>query len=388
MPTTPLFIAGTFTCAQVLANYSAPNFAGQAVLTTDMGTLLSDGTRWLALNPPTPPGATAFGYNKNLYTVIPTQAEIGFSNVNAAARLYSGWGPYGSQPDATAYSTSNGQLQMLYQGNGAQNGVLTTLPFANSRHLAANYGQVPFILAGRGFHYETALTMSSNNTDLFNAAFLLPQEHNTIQDDTNGAIPITKYEQWHEFDVNESGHGTDYAGAYRGSYIQWSGESGGVFALSTAPSQFATSITLSTPWAGETATAGHPWTIRLSTGETHTAILVNGSAGPYTISAVANVGNSTAITIGYTALISSAITNTAPLDYTAEHIFGLTYDPIGQNVYSWQDGVLTGSTTTQNANSSNTFRDSLHYFPIFQMASRGAFVLSTMNIRYFSAWIP
>ena len=384
------FIQGTFTSAQVLAAYPPAANPGCSVNTTDLGLLTSDGIRWLVVGtPPIPPGAAILGYNTNVYTVIPSLAEINFTSTTDA-RIYNGCTILGpANPNAATYSTAaNGQLQVSWN-TGANNGSgLCTQRNINSQPLTGNLGTLPYLLGSKGFYVEIAVTGSANNTDNWFSFYLEPQEHNTTQDDANPAFPAN-YQQWHEFDINENGHGTDLSGTSRGAYHQWSGIFNGPVTLTGAPAQGATSITLASPWAGETSIAGHGWTIKLSTGESHFPInLVNGSAGPYTISAVVNAGNTTAATISFNSLLATSNVQTAALDYTVEHIFGGAYDPVGQTFTWWLDGVQQSQVTTANVNSDNTFRDSLHYFPLITMQSRGSNIANTATIRYFSAWTP
>ncbi len=391
---TSSFLTANPTSATVLATYPPASSRGLTVNTVDMGIMMCDGVRWNVMTtPPIPAGAATYGYGKNAYTMFPTLADIGFSgSTNGQYKLYSGYASYGSQPNNTAYSTSNGQLQCLYQGAGAQNGLLTLYPYATAP-LSQNYGQLLLLLAGRGFHFEFAATSSSNNTDLFNAVFLMPQEHNNEQDDSNPSYP-TKYEQWHEFDIWESGHGSDYSGAYRGAYLQWAGRYNWPLTAATSYASGTTAFSLSSPWTGETAT-NTTWQVFFQSGESRYVNLTNGSVGPYTLynglgvaTPLTVTNTTTAITIAYARFLNNVNYNTTTIDNTVEHIFGGTYDPIGQTFTSWVDGIQIGQVSTYNANSPNTFRDSLHYGPIIQMASHGAHTASSVNFRYFAAWVP
>jgi len=386
------FLGSNFTSAQVLANFPAATYAGCSVYVTDLAcTLVSDGIRWNVIGTPAiPPGAALLGYKTNVYTVIPSLAELNFTSTTDA-RIYNGCTILGpANPNAATYSTAaNGQLQVSWN-TGANNGSgLCTQRNINSVSLVGNLGSLPYLLGSQGFYTEIAATVPGNNaTDNWFSYYLEPQEHNTTHLDSNPAFP-PNYSQWHEFDINENGHGTDLGGASRGAYHQWSGTFNAPFALTAPPLQGATSVTLAAPWPGETSSPGHGWTIKLSTGESHFPInLVQGSAGPYTISAVVNTGNTATATISFNSLIAASNVQTAPLDYTVEHIFGGAYDPIGQTFTWWLDGVQQGTVSTANVNSSNTFRDTLHYFPLITMQSRGANIPFVANVRYFSAWAP
>jgi hypothetical protein len=392
-----LVITGV-TSTQLIANYPPASNAGRQALTSDMNLMMCDGVRWLVTGtPPIPAGAHMFGYGKNLYTCFPVLADIGnwagtgSSNNNGAYRLYNGYQNYSTVPDATAYQQDSVtmQLQLLYQGNGSTgNGILTTWPRHNAAAYAS-YGMLPTFQPGRGFYVEAAITMSSNATDCFNAYFLEPIEHNTINSDENSAFS-TPWRQWPEFDVYEAGHGTDHSGNLRGSYLQWSaGLSSTVYGLTAAPSGTITSLpALSAPWAGETGnftislgTSGQSFNVNFTAGSTATtcsSTTITGSpAANFTLSANGNT------------LVSNPITNTTSFDATVEHIYGLNYDPVGQTVNVFVDNTLLGSLSTYNPNSSNAFRDALHMGQLFQMASHGTpYTPTTMNLRYFSAWVP
>ena len=78
-----------------------------------------------------------------------------------------------------------------------------------------------------------------------------------------------------------------------------------------------------------------------------------------------------------------------PLDRTVEHVFGVSYDPVGQMVSYWLDGVNTYQHTTSAIPSIvNTY----HYYLIMNAASHnptndGGNVPYEMFVRYASAWI-
>jgi hypothetical protein len=70
---------------------------------------------------------------------------------------------------------------------------------------------------------------------------------------------------------------------------------------------------------------------------------------------------------------------------TVEHIYGASYDPIGQQVTWWLDGVKMGSQSTA---SFPAVINSYHYYLIMNATSRGANLPYQMRVRYFSAWTP
>jgi hypothetical protein len=90
---------------------------------------------------------------------------------------------------------------------------------------------------------------------------------------------------------------------------------------------------------------------------------------------------------------TSDTTNLSPpyfgpnIDWTQEHVFGYSYDPIGKKVSYWIDGVkmpLSISTASFDANIAT-----LHYVLVLQAASHtigAGGVPYSMLVRYFSAW--
>jgi hypothetical protein len=90
---------------------------------------------------------------------------------------------------------------------------------------------------------------------------------------------------------------------------------------------------------------------------------------------------------------TSDTTNLSPpyfgpnIDWTKEHIFGTSYDPVGEIIAFWIDGIkmpLSISTSSFNGNIAT-----LHYFIVLQAASHTSGAGGTpysMLVRYFSAW--
>ena len=376
----------TFTSAQVLASYPPASNAGQMFNTTDMGLLICDGARWLvATTPPIPPGAAVLGYKSNVYTVFPVQADISYSSATKT-RLYSGYGPYGVIPPSGSYSTAaNGQLGLEMTGGdpGTSHSIVTTQNAVNSQPLPGNLEYLPYLLAGQGFYVEIAVTLSGNNTDNHFAFFLEPQEHNTTFNDVMAGDPAS-YERWIEFDVNENGHGTDYSGAYRGAAISWKGFYAGAVVF-TAPLT-GTSGTISTVngtgggWPGDSG--NYPFLT--STGQQIYVNVVKGSSATTWSPTITGVPTATASS-SYTYDFNTSNIQTAALDYTTEHIFGMSYDPVGKLCTWWMDGVAQGTASTATANQGF---NNWHYFPIITMESHGSNLAYTGTVRYFSAWAP
>lgn len=380
-------ISGTPSSATVLASYPASSNPGKTVQTSDMGTLFSDGTRWNAINPPIPKGAAVLGYTQNVYTVFPTTADITYTTSSPpATRLYSGYGPYGYVPTSASYSTgSNGQLQIQYPSGGGSSpyaSLLTTENAVNSQPVSGNLGYLPFLFPGKGFYIEIAVTLSGNNTDNWFAFYLEPQEHNTSQNDKAPNDP-TNWERYLEIDVNENGHGTDYSGAYRGAAIAFVGyySKSCVFSASLS----GTSGTIATngingsysTWPSDSG----QYTLTTSTSQVLTATFTKGSSAVTWTPTISGSPTATA-TCGYGKTTINN-TETASLDYTTEHIFGVSYDPVGKALTWWQDGVQQNTVSVANI---SAYINTYHYFPIIAMQSHGSNLAFTGTVRYFAAW--
>ena len=329
--------------------------------------------------PSIPPAAALVGLNKCLYSCAPRITDVCFDNAPDYL-LYAGSSLSNTVSPPEYFGTSSdGKLRMIYPGTGVIQ--MSTQKSLKSVTIDKQVGCLPYAIGAHGLHMQARLRMSTNDPDCFNAFFSMPQQHDTIQSDSNPAF-FPKYEQWHEFDYYESGHGTDQNGYYRGGYLQWAGKWNASFKLAAAPAKGATQVTLKDPWAGETG----GWTVKLSTGESHSIKLIEGNLGPYTIDAVKNEGNTADAIIGYTRLLQSAVINKTPFDATEWHLYAGTYDPWRELFYISIDNVVSPPVSTHNDNSPNAFRDSLSYYPIFMVQSHGKGVASCMDIDYFSCW--
>jgi hypothetical protein len=380
-------ISGTFTSTQVIANYPPATNGGRSVLTTDMGMMSCDGTRWNVVGtPPIPPGAAMLGYTKNTYTKFPVLSDIVFSRGTTKANWYAGLAANSGQPTSAAFGTdaTTGQLELFYtSGNAA---VMTIVTSQNTTALTTALGNLPPAIGSKGFYFEAAYTIPTDNADSFFALFVQPWQHNAAKGDAPGGSFPAVYEQWNEFDINENGHGTDQSGFYRGTYINWGGSlsPGIAMTFTSAPSTGAHSGTLTTTWAGDSQSTFNCFT---STGQNlYPCTLTNGSTAVSWSPAVTG-SPTTALTVGdYNVLVQSA--QTGALSYTTEHIFGGAYDPVAQEFYVWLDGALVENYSTAVTGTTNTFRDSLGYVPILQTGSHGALTPGTMLLRYVSMWTP
>jgi hypothetical protein len=141
---------------------------------------------------------------------------------------------------------------------------------------------------------------------------------------------------------------------------------------------------LTAAWAGDSESTFNVFT---STGQNlYPVTLTNGSTAVSWTPAVTGSPTS-ALTAGAYNILNQVAQTTA-FSYTTEHIFGGAYDPVGQMFYVWTDGALTMQVSTNMTGTTNTFRDTLGYAPIFQMASHGAGTAGTMRLRYVALWTP
>jgi hypothetical protein len=75
--------------------------------------------------------------------------------------------------------------------------------------------------------------------------------------------------------------------------------------------------------------------------------------------------------------------STFGMDRTQEHIFGLSYDPVGKKVTWWVDGVAVGNASTESLPS---IVNSHHYYLIMGAQNHGLNHPYKMYLPYFSAW--
>jgi hypothetical protein len=389
----PFVVPTTQTSAYVIANNPISSSAGKQFKTTDMGVMMCDGVRWFTVgSPPVPPGAQMFGFSRPLFVCFPNVGDLGnypngTNNTNGAYSLYNGYAPYSNSNHGTFGTDANGRFTMQYLGSGLNNAFAIQNPYATDKAYNC-YGRLPYWQAGKGFYAEFAAVMAAGTagTDCWNAGFLFPMEHNNEQDDSNTSIG-TKWEQWHEWDINESGQGTNYSGAYRGAYLQHMGWYNWSNTFVSAPSGTITTFpNLTSNWAGETMA------LNMTLGGSGQQIVGNFTAGSkvVTCSSTLITGTpTTSFTTKYGNPINSSAYNTTFIDITQEHTYGVAYDPVSQTSNYFTDGAFIGSISTFNANSANTFRDSLRMEWLFFCQSHGTpFTPSTMAIRYFATWVP
>jgi hypothetical protein len=388
LPGSP-FITGITTSTALIATYPPAGNGGRSAQTSDMGLMQCDGTRWLVVGtPPIPLGAALLGYKTNVYTVFPVIADITMTRTNPDTRLYNGTGLSATLPLPSYYATaSNGQLQQIMpSGSTTPTAYMCTQNAISSQQLAGNLGTLPYLLGSQGFYVEYASTNSvPNNTDNWFSCFLMPQEHNTIHLDHKPSDPAG-YEKWYEFDINENGFPPNFGNQNRGNFIYWFGNSSGVVNFTVPPTGLGGTLAASNltdgtgHFLGDTAST---WSIHFSDGQTHTATFTNGSNAVTWVGAITGTPT-TAATMGTARISNSNIVSTA-IDYSVEHIFGMSYDPIGLTCTWFVDGVQQ---TTISTAPFDQFPQTYHYYFIALIQSRGAFVPYSTNIRYFAAWAP
>jgi hypothetical protein len=75
--------------------------------------------------------------------------------------------------------------------------------------------------------------------------------------------------------------------------------------------------------------------------------------------------------------------STFGMDRTQEHVFGLSYDPVGKKVTWWVDGVSVGSASTDQLPS---IVNGYHYYLLINNQSHKLNLPYKMYVRYFDAW--
>jgi len=271
---------------------------------------------------------------------------------------------------------------------------VTTQNAVNSQLLPGNLGYLPYLLGSQGFYIEFAYTESSNNTDVFFSPYLEPQEQNTTQNDkVPGDLP--GLQRWLEFDVNESGHGSDFGGGNKGAVhygVGWQVGTLGNTTFNASLTGLSSGATLTIATGGAPG-GGNVWPIDsasysgvTSTGQSISITFTSGSA-------TATLGTTTtgSPTAVFTTRISNRVvsfTSATVVDYTVEHIFGLAYDPIANTVNWYQDGVSVSGVVSLASLGINAGVNAWHYFPIIACQSHGANFGYTTNVRYFAAWTP
>lgn len=75
--------------------------------------------------------------------------------------------------------------------------------------------------------------------------------------------------------------------------------------------------------------------------------------------------------------------STFGMDRTQEHVFGLSFDPVGKKVTWWVDGANVGSASTENIPS---LVNGYHYYLLINNQSHKLNRPYKMYVRYFDAW--
>jgi hypothetical protein len=151
-----------------------------------------------------PEAARALGYIKRAINLCPTIPDISPDGLGTYS-LYSGqW--YRPPPSLSHYSMDDDALVINSGGD------LTTI----SRDFKRK--KLPLLKGSEGFYVEFDVRLSANDPDHWPALWLMPAEHNSVQNDHYDGDP-KGFERWLELDVDEGGFGPGVHGAA----ISWSG---------------------------------------------------------------------------------------------------------------------------------------------------------------------
>jgi hypothetical protein len=213
-------IPGTPSDATLIATYPAASYAGYTATTSDLGPEQSDGTRWLILHPPVPPGAAALGYTKLIYALHPLASDVLVLGTTSPGRYYFVNGNPGvaSGSNAALYTNVHGQLTLNnagVSGDGASEpNIMATSTYNNGTAFAGMNSALPFLSASAGYYVEDARTLSNNNCDHWSSLWIWTVE----------AMSGSESADWVEFDINEDGFTYAWCAGLQGtttSLIYW-----------------------------------------------------------------------------------------------------------------------------------------------------------------------
>jgi hypothetical protein len=218
-------IPGNPTDAQLIAKYPAADLIGYTATTSDLGPEKSDGTRWLILSPPVPPGAAAAGYTKLIYAIHPVEGDINFFDQNGGpnpkAYFVNGYPGVDAGENNSFYNMTNGQLTLVYPEKSDD---IPSIMAAQTYHNDYPYDQTVSALtplaAGSGYYIESANTTSVSDGNNWGSFWIWTYEGMT----SNESHP------WVELDINEWGFHQPNGGGSCGnscgtltSLIYWTG---------------------------------------------------------------------------------------------------------------------------------------------------------------------
>jgi hypothetical protein len=191
-------IPGTPTDAELIANYPAQSYGGYTATTSDLGPERSNGTRWLILNPPVPPGAAAAGFHTLIYAIHPVVGDINILGSPDSSYYFVNGSPGQNKGDNSSYyTTTNGQLTLINPGSntGASGLIMAAQTPYNDMPYAQTVSTLALLPAGSGYYFEGATTVSANDGNNWPALWIWTYE----------AMADNETAPWAELDLNEWG---------------------------------------------------------------------------------------------------------------------------------------------------------------------------------------
>ena len=173
--------------------------------------VLTSCSTWREASQFVPPGAAALGYTKCVIDERPHVADIA-PGKNGQYKWFSGHWYNSKSPGNDRYEMSMGELALRLGGN------LVSAPRDFSMP-----GQLPALPGDKGFYVEFDVRLSDTNSDYWPAVWLMPWEHNNLQEDHYEGDP-KGFERWMELDVDEGGFGPGLTGtvhSWTGIYPQY-----------------------------------------------------------------------------------------------------------------------------------------------------------------------
>jgi hypothetical protein len=250
-----------------------------------------------------PAGAAALGYTVQLFSIVPTVADVSTTDTNTNSMLYPG-------EEFTSAATNLRMLQFLSMQNGVftfdYTGAAAASLWVSSETHQATQGALPLLPGSKGFYIEAGIRLSSSDPDHYPSFFLVPAEHNTSGSDHIPSSP-SGYQNWLEIDPLEEELGTPQA-----NLIQWQG----IYPHYTRTMNF---------WRGAQL----------------------------------------------------------PFTWTAEHVYGVSFDPIAREVQFYLDGKPTLKASMATA---PTIVDTYHYYFILGARSHGLDKPYQMYVSYVKAY--
>ena len=151
-----------------------------------------------------PSGAAELKYTKCIINEKPAVSDIA-PGPKGLYKWFSGQWYASPKPPLSKYTNKERALALALGGD------LVSAPNDFSM------GKLPLLPGSEGFYVEFDYWLSDSDPDHFPAVWLMPSEHNGLQQDQYAGDPAG-YERWMELDVDEGGFGPGLTGTVHSSY--------------------------------------------------------------------------------------------------------------------------------------------------------------------------